>query len=531
MSDLAPGDLTVVIPTRDRWPILRTTLEGLRRQTVQGFEVVVVVDGTDQAPPELSGAKVITKEHGGPGAARNAGVASSDRPLLLFLGDDMVPAPDLVARHLERHRQDPAATTAVLGHVEWHPEVARSRILHWLDWSGTQFEFQSITGGEAGFGHFYSCNVSLKRELYLAAGGFDEAFTYYYEDLDLGYRLADEGMRLVYEADAVALHLHGYTWPGLVARFEGIARGERMMAAKHPWFTPHFRERLMGAARQPNRSRAWTWAADLLPAATGRLRTAARRRANTWYQQQLAPAFANAWAGDQALAELKAYLGDAYDERRLREHMHEVEREEEAALDEATFYRTSEAYLYDLTVFAMSGTKAPYLRDLRRFVAPGDRLLDYGCGIGSDGLLLLEDGFDVSFADFDNPSTRYLRWRLASRGLEAPVHDLDHGALPTDFDAVYCFDVIEHTEDPFELLATLERHARLVAVNFLEPEPGDTHLHRPLPIDRLLAHVTARGLLHYRRYHGRSHFVIYSASGPGPSAIRSRVERMVGPRR
>lgn len=531
MSDLVASDLSVILPTRDRWPILRRTLDGLARQTAPGFEVIVVVDGTDDTPPDLPGITVITKEHGGPAAARNTGAEATDRALVLFLGDDMVPTPELVARHLERHRRDPAATTAVIGHVEWHPDIADSRLLRWLDWSGTQFEFQSITGDQAGYGHFYSCNVSLKRDLLAAAGGFDEDFVYYYEDLDLGQRLADAGMQLLYERDAVAQHLHSYTWEDIVRRFEGIARGERMMIEKHPGFTPYFRERTTAAERQPRRSRLWTWAADLLPASTGRLRTAARRRANTWYYQQLAPAFSNAWAGDQALAELRSYLGDAYDERKLREHMHEVEREEEAAVDEATFYRTSEAYLYDLTVFAMSGTKAPYLTDLRRFIAPSDRLLDYGCGIGSDGLSLLEDGFDVSFADFDNPSTRYLRWRLDHRGLQARVFDIDQGDIPTDFDAVCCFDVIEHVEDPFELLATLERHGRLVAVNFLEPEPGDTHLHRPLPIDRLLDHVTAKGLLHYRRYHGRSHLVIYRASGAGPSAIRSRVERIVGSRR
>ncbi len=532
MSDLTAEHLSVIIPTRDRWSILERTLEGLRHQTAQGFEVVVVVDGTDQEPPDLPGASVVVKPHGGPGAARNAGVAASDRPLVLLLGDDMVPTPDLVAHHLRRHQADQAPTTAVLGHVDWHPDVARSRLLRWLDWSGTQFEFGSIDGDQAGFGHFYSCNVSLRRSLYDAVGGFDEAFVYYYEDLDLGRRLADAGMHLVYEREAVAHHLHTYRWEDLVRRFEGIARGERMMAAKHDWFTPYFRQRTTAEAARPPRARVWTWLADVLPGSAGRVRTAARRRANTWYYQQLAPAFANAWAGDQALAELQAYLGDAYDERRLHEHVHEVEREEETAPDEATFYRTSEAYLYDLTVFAMSGTKAPYVRDLRRFVAPGSSLLDYGCGIGSDGLPLLEDGYRVAFADFDNPSTRYLRWRLEQRGLEAPIHDVDRGGLPTDFDAVYCFDVIEHIEDPFDFLATLERHGRVVAVNFLEPEPGDTHLHRPLPIGALLDHVASKRLLHYRRYHGRSHYVIYAPGGGSTvDRVRSRIERSLGGRR
>ena len=91
----------------------------------------------------------------------------------------------------------------------------------------------------------------------------------------------------------------------------------------------------------------------------------------------------------------------------------------------------------------MTGTKLPYLRELARHVPPGSRLLDYGCGIGSDGLLLLEAGYRVEFADFDNPSTEFLRWRLERRGLDAPVHDLDK-EVPDGFDAAYAFDVIEH---------------------------------------------------------------------------------------
>src|SRR5690349_17871204 len=52
--------------------------------------------------------------------------------------------------------------------------------------------------------------------------------------------------------------------------------------------------------------------------------------------------------------ELAEYLGDAYDERRLRGYATLVDRELEEIGDEQTLYRVSEAYLYDLTAFAMT---------------------------------------------------------------------------------------------------------------------------------------------------------------------------------
>ncbi len=531
-----PADLTVVIPTHGRPEILARTLAGLDAQTVTGFDVVVVVDGEDQPVPPAATVDalscpttVLVQPHAGPGVARNLGARSTDRRLLLFLGDDMVPEPDLVARHLAEHGRHPAREVAVLGHIEWHPEAEGGRVLRWLDWSRTQFDFGADEHGVAGFGRFVSSNVSLKREFFLDAGGFDEDFGYYYEDLECAYRLDEHGMVLRYEPRALARHLHGYDVTAVARRFEGIASGEWELARKRPEFEPFFLARAKGAMARPPVSRVWPLVVDAVPERLGRIRSAVEDRANAWYHQQVGPRFLNAWHARTDLDELRAYLGDDYDESLLHGHVAAVDDEEHASPDEATFYRTSRMYLYDLTAFAMAGTKIPYLRDLQRIVRPGARLLDWGCGIGTDGLRLLDAGYKVSFADFANPSTEYLRWRLDRRGLDAPVYDLDGDDVPGGFGLAYSLDVIEHVDDPFGFLAELERRAKLVMVNFLEPDPDDTHLHKPLPIEALLDHCADRGLLRYRRYHGRSHLVVYrSGDSSLPQRIRSRVERRAG---
>ncbi|HWC85732.1 MAG TPA: glycosyltransferase [Solirubrobacteraceae bacterium] len=530
------GDVTVAIPTRDRWEILERSLGALRGQTVQGFETIVVCDGSEQQAPAsvraLPGVRVLVQEQGGPGVARNRAAATSERPLLLFLGDDMLPEPDLVERHLVRHDRDPAPEVAVLGHVRWHPEVASERLARWLEWSGAQFDYRALAregGEEAGFGRFYSCNVSLKRTLFLAAGGFDPDFWFDYEDLDLGWRLHALGMRLVYEPRAVALHLHCHDLASLERRYASRARGERTMAAKHEWFSPWFHHRITAHAGAPPVSRVWPYVVDAVPEGWRSLRARAEAKADRWYHQRLATPFLSAWEGERDLEELRRYLGEGYEQAKLVHHRTMVDDEAAAAPDEAGFYRTSELYLYDLTAFAMSGVKEPYRRVVRSLLPAGSSVLDYGCGIGSDGLRLLEAGYRVSFADYENPSTRFLRWRLERRGLSAEIYDLDD-EVPGGFDAAYAFDVIEHAEDPFAFLASLERRAGIVLVNLLEPAAGDTSLHRPLPIRAILDHATARGLLRYRRYYGRSHLIAYrSARVPGAAArARSLAERVRG---
>jgi GT2 family glycosyltransferase len=211
----------------------------------------------------------------------------------------MVPTPELIARHLDRHVREPSPEVAVLGHVEWHPEVAGDRLARWLDWSGSQFEYGALGAArpqDAGFGRFYAANVSLKREVFVGAGGFDPAFrTADYEDLDLGWRLHERGMRLRYEPEALVHHLHRYDWQGIERRYANRARAERLMLAKHDWFAPWFHDRISAYAGQRAVSRMWPVIVDRVPERARPLRAWVQDRANRWYHQRLAPAFLSAW--------------------------------------------------------------------------------------------------------------------------------------------------------------------------------------------------------------------------------------------
>jgi hypothetical protein len=99
----APGAVGVVIPSRDRWPFLRTAVASALAQAEVDVRVVVVDDGsTDATPAELRAVRdprmrVIRLERTeGVSRARNAGLAHVDAPWVAFLDDDDVWAP----RHL-----------------------------------------------------------------------------------------------------------------------------------------------------------------------------------------------------------------------------------------------------------------------------------------------------------------------------------------------------------------------------------------------------------------------------------------------
>ncbi|MHB1853786.1 MAG: hypothetical protein ACYCS2_01860, partial [Acidimicrobiales bacterium] len=64
--------------------------------------------------------------------------------------------------------------------------------------------------------------------------------------------------------------------------------------------------------------------------------------------------------------------------------------------------------------------------------------------------------------------------------------------------------------------------------NFLEPDPDDTHLHHRLPLAALMDHAESAGLLRYRLYHGRSHFVVYRSRRTDRSRLMSGTRRRAG---
>lgn len=124
------------------------------------------------------------------------------------------------------------------------------------------------------------------------------------------------------------------------------------------------------------------------------------------------------------------------------------------------FYRETSAYLFDLTEWH-AGKRYPYADIIGDFAAKQGckRLLDFGCGIGGDGLRLMERGFEVSFCDFRNASTEYLEWRLKQRGWKARIYYAGEDELPQN-DLTFAVDVIEHLVDPPRTIGDLATRAR-----------------------------------------------------------------------
>jgi GT2 family glycosyltransferase len=242
----SPYALSIVIPTHGRGPKLQALLERLGRQTLapSRYEVVVVDDGSPE-PVEVDAARrpyrceLLRQPQRGPGAARNRGLERCSAPLVLILNDDAVPAADLLERHLAAHadaaRRD-LGHVAVLGTFGFTQEARRSPFVRLLDETDLLFNYKAMRHDALyGWQYFWTCNISAPRDLLFEVGGFDGNLfdAAIVEDVELGYRLEQRGLRVLYREDCVAQHDHVVTPRDYLIRHSRLGFYLTRMWAKH----------------------------------------------------------------------------------------------------------------------------------------------------------------------------------------------------------------------------------------------------------------------------------------------------------
>jgi glycosyltransferase involved in cell wall biosynthesis len=189
-----PLEVSVVIPTRDRWPVLSTSAlaSALGQESVE-HEVIVVDDGSiDETQTELvkldaTRLKVIRhREPSGVAHARNAGIAAASGEWVAFLDDDDLWAPHKLRSQLDAAKA--AGASFVYCGAAWldedrhfvhalsppAPEGIGLRLLRWNElWAG-------------------GSNVVARTDIVRRIGGFDERL-FQLADWDLWIRLAFAG--------------------------------------------------------------------------------------------------------------------------------------------------------------------------------------------------------------------------------------------------------------------------------------------------------------------------------------------------
>lgn len=217
--------LSVIIPTQNRSDKLIKVLDALFTEAAtldDAVELLVVDDGSRaseaeaveqylrERDPQARMSQCLRQEARGPAAARNYGLRAARGDVVLFIGDDIVSCGQLLGTHIEAHTDRYLDDYyAILGLADLPPELANTPFARW--WRARNFRYGQLLSGrrEPDIGFFFTNNLSLKRRFLLEHGVFDEAFpAAAYEDVELGYRLAPHGLKIIFLPQAEAYHVH-----------------------------------------------------------------------------------------------------------------------------------------------------------------------------------------------------------------------------------------------------------------------------------------------------------------------------------
>ena len=189
--------LSVGITTRNRPDALAACLASLDVSRELAPEVLVFDDGSDARVAAPAAVRVI-RDGSSPGyiVGRNRLVREARAPLVLLLDDDVrLLSEASVTRALAVLERD-----ATVGAVAFAQAEADGR--PWpVAMQPSRAEFAAVIPSFIGFAHL------LRRDTFLALGGYREDFLYYGEEKDYCLRMIDAGHRTVYLPHALVSHI------------------------------------------------------------------------------------------------------------------------------------------------------------------------------------------------------------------------------------------------------------------------------------------------------------------------------------
>lgn len=211
----ASQTISVIIPVYNAESRLPALLDALAAQTRPANSVFLIDDGsTDESVKVAEDWKtkhpgfplrVTPQENQGPAAARNRGAHESQDEILVFIDSDCIPDRDFIEKMIApfakdeivgvqgAYRCDQKEWPARFCQIEIEERYERMKRSQWIDFIGT-----------------YA--AAYRRTIFIENGSFSTNFPMASgEDTEFSFRLADRGLKMVFQPEALVAHRHPTT--------------------------------------------------------------------------------------------------------------------------------------------------------------------------------------------------------------------------------------------------------------------------------------------------------------------------------
>ncbi|MBV8148380.1 MAG: glycosyltransferase [Candidatus Eremiobacteraeota bacterium] len=229
---------TIQLCTYNRAALLERVLDACFEQTIpsSSYEIVLVDDGsTDDTAEMIERVKerstcelvVVRQSNSGLAKGRNAGIARARGERIIFIDDDVLPLPPFVEEHLRSHAS----------HLQAIVRGGAINVESFDDLPPPVWSIKNYSGN-----YFWTTNVSLPLQTIRSIGGFNETFSEYgWEDIDVGLRLRANGVKAVFNPQALVYHCKPRPERAKVAAMVEQARAQARTAVKLARLHPHWR--------------------------------------------------------------------------------------------------------------------------------------------------------------------------------------------------------------------------------------------------------------------------------------------------
>jgi GT2 family glycosyltransferase len=223
--------ISVVVCSYNGSRTIRDTFEAMKRVEYPNYEVIVVNDGSKDATPDIAreyDVHLISTENRGLSAARNTGWQEATGEIVAYIDDDAYPDP-----HWLTYLAHVFMTTDHVG--VGGPNIAPPGDGPIADCvanapGGPVQVLLTDTLAE----HIPGCNMAFRREALAAIDGFDVRYRTAGDDVDLCWRLMDNGGTIGFHAGAMDWHHRRNSLRMYWRQQKGYGKAEALLEEKWP---------------------------------------------------------------------------------------------------------------------------------------------------------------------------------------------------------------------------------------------------------------------------------------------------------
>jgi GT2 family glycosyltransferase len=223
--------ISVVVCTYNGARTIQETCEALRNLEYPDFEVIVVCDGCTDETVDIVimyAFRVIRVPNGGLSCARNIGMQAATGEIVAYLDDDAYPNPQWLQYLASAFMHSSHAGIGGPNVAPLDDALVAQCVSH--SPGGPNHVLLDDTTAE----HIPGCNMAFRKSVLERVNGFDGQFRIAGDDVDLCWRIQEEGETLGFSAGAMVWHHRRNRVRAYLRQQYNYGRAEAMLAHKWP---------------------------------------------------------------------------------------------------------------------------------------------------------------------------------------------------------------------------------------------------------------------------------------------------------